>query len=164
MCLHPIRTPVKSLPVLNSALAGWDSAAFIHTSTEQGSGPQPGICRVGGFIAESLLGQGASPRFERILSRQRPLSRWRRIRSTTRGSAIKETIRMRAPQLHRRGSASKIFLIKRAHVLRASWKIRIVLPGRRRFCPSVESTEIRARWRMRHKTFGNAVPGPGYGR
>ena len=27
---------------------------------------------------------------------------------------------MRAPQLHRRGSASKIFLIKRAHVLRAS--------------------------------------------
>ena len=39
-------------------------------------------------------------------ARQRPLPRWRRIRSTTRGSLIKETMRLRAPQLHRRGSAS----------------------------------------------------------
>ena len=30
---------------------------FRHTSAEQAPDPQPGICRVGGFIAESLLGQ-----------------------------------------------------------------------------------------------------------
>jgi hypothetical protein len=51
---------------------------------------------------------------------QRSLSRCRRMRSTTRGSVIKETMRMRPPQEHRRGSASKIFLINRAHVLLAS--------------------------------------------
>jgi len=33
---------------------------------------------------------------------------------------MKETIRMRVPQEHARGSASKIFRIRRAHVLRAS--------------------------------------------
>jgi hypothetical protein len=51
---------------------------------------------------------------------QRRLSRWCRMRSTIRGSVMKETIRMRVPQEHARGSASKIFLIRRAHVLRAS--------------------------------------------
>jgi len=38
---------------------------------------------------------------------QRSLWRCRRMRSTTRGSVIKETIRMRAPQVQSRGSASK---------------------------------------------------------
>jgi len=33
---------------------------------------------------------------------------------------MKETIRMRVPQVQSRGSASKIFLSRRAHVLRAS--------------------------------------------
>ena len=51
---------------------------------------------------------------------ERGLARCCRIRSTTRGSVIKETMRMRPPQVHSRGSASKIFLIRRAHVLRAS--------------------------------------------
>jgi hypothetical protein len=36
---------------------------------------------------------------------------------------------MRAPQLHRSGSASKIFLIKRAHVLRAQVFVRFVFHG-----------------------------------
>jgi hypothetical protein len=51
---------------------------------------------------------------------QRSLSRWRRMRSTTRGSVINETICMRAPQAQTSGSTSKIFLSRRAHVLRAS--------------------------------------------
>ena len=42
------------------------------------------------------------------------------MRSTTRGSVIKETIRIRAPHVQTRGSTSKIFLSNRAHVLRAS--------------------------------------------
>ena len=51
---------------------------------------------------------------------QRSLCRWRRIRSITRGSGMKETIRMRSPHEQTRGSVSKIFLTKRAQVLRAS--------------------------------------------
>jgi hypothetical protein len=42
------------------------------------------------------------------------------MRSTTRGSVIKETMRMRVPHEQSRGSTSKIFLTRRAHVLRAS--------------------------------------------
>jgi hypothetical protein len=51
---------------------------------------------------------------------QRSLCRRRRMRSTTPGSVIKETMRMRAPQGQSRGSVSKIFLTRRAHVLRGS--------------------------------------------
>jgi hypothetical protein len=51
---------------------------------------------------------------------ERALCRWRTMRSITRGSVIKETMRLRRPQAHRSGSASKIFLINRTHVLRAS--------------------------------------------
>jgi hypothetical protein len=32
-----------------------------HTSAEPASGPQQGICRVGGFIAESLVPRRAEP-------------------------------------------------------------------------------------------------------
>jgi len=51
---------------------------------------------------------------------QHSLSRWRRMRPATRGSVIKETMRMRAPQAQSRGSTSRIFLSRRAQVLRAS--------------------------------------------
>ena len=40
--------------------------------------------------------------------------------STTRGSVINETMRMQPPLVHRREPTSKIFLINRAHMLRAS--------------------------------------------
>src|SRR4030042_5868630 len=43
-----------------------------------------------------------------------------RMRSTMRGSVIKETIRIRAPHLQTSGSTSKIFLSRRAQGLRAS--------------------------------------------
>jgi hypothetical protein len=46
------------------------------------------------------------------------LSRWRRMRSTTRGSVMKETIFISAPQLQRSGSTSKIYLIRRAQEAR----------------------------------------------
>jgi hypothetical protein len=51
---------------------------------------------------------------------QRSLCRWRKIRSITRGSVIREAMRMGAPQQQSRGSAATIFLTRRAHVLRAS--------------------------------------------
>ena len=51
-------------------------------------------------------------------SNGRPLSRWRRIRSTTRESVIKEMRRIRPPQGQSSGSASKIVRIRRAHVVR----------------------------------------------
>ena len=112
---------VQSLPVLNSALACWDFACvhphLYRTGVRSATGHLPCRrldCRIVAAAAGGALGSKGS------WARQRPLPRWRRIRSTTRGSVIKETMRMRAPQLHRRGSASKIFLINRAHVLRVS--------------------------------------------
>ena len=82
---------------------------------------------------------------------QRSLAQCRRIRSTTRGSVIKETMRMRPPQLHRRGSASKIFFINRAHVLRASLELselsrsESIAAGEPALSPSAGVAEIRAR-------------------
>jgi hypothetical protein len=52
---------------------------------------------------------------------ERGLSRCCKIRSTTRGSVIKDRMRIRPPHGQSRGSASKIFLINRAHVPRA-WR------------------------------------------
>ena len=78
--------------------------------------PLPNYC---GIFADGP-GWDRGSKGSRVL--ERPLSRRFRMRSTTRGSVIKDTMRMRPPQLHRRGSASKIFLIRRAHVLRASFE------------------------------------------
>ncbi len=50
---------------------------------------------------------------------ERGLSRCGRMRSTTRGSVIKDRMPIRPPHGQSRGSASKIFLIRRAHRLRA---------------------------------------------
>jgi len=94
-------------------------------------------------------GGGLATNGSRVL--QRPLSLCRRMRSTTRGSVIKETMRMRPPHGYNRGSASKIFLINRAHVLRASLEqSEMSCPpgfalGEAAFLSSAVATEIRPR-------------------
>ena len=67
---------------------------------------------------ETAAGGGLGSKGSRAF--ERGLWRCRKIRSTTRGSVIKDMMRMRPPHGHKRGSASKILLINRAHVLRIS--------------------------------------------
>jgi hypothetical protein len=92
-----------------------------HTSAGGALGGHPdGACRLIWHHWQERVSTGGARDSKGSFALQRSLSRWRRMRSTTRGSVIKETIRMRAPQAQIRGSASKIFLIRRAQVLRAS--------------------------------------------
>ena len=91
-----------------------------HNFIDQASDVQPNLWRPIGIIASLLTRHRAAP-----LSQTGPAfcsARFRdaAMRSTTRGSVIKKTMRMRPPQLQSKGSASNIFLIRRAHVLRAS--------------------------------------------
>ena len=73
---------------------------------------------------------------------QRSLAQCRRMRST---------MRMRPPQLQSRGSASKIFFINRAHVLRPSLELselsrsESIAAGEPALSPSAGVAEIRAR-------------------
>ena len=70
---------------------------------------------------------------------------------------------MRAPQVHSSGSASKIFLIRRAHVLRASLEpSELSRSGSIAAAESVLPPSGRG-WNRPRKIFDNAVPDPGYG-
>jgi hypothetical protein len=115
-----VRKLVKSLPVLNSASGARDFRPFRQTFTKQASGLQPGIGYPWNYCGKPTAAAGGARGSNGSWALQRPLWRWRRMRSTVRGSVIKETMRMRAPQVQRRGSVSKIFLIRRAQVLRSS--------------------------------------------
>jgi hypothetical protein len=68
-------------------------------------------------------GEGGARGSKGSFALQRSLSGWRRMRSTTRGSVINETMRMRLPHEHIRESAPKTLLIRRAHVLGTSLEI-----------------------------------------
>jgi hypothetical protein len=126
--------------------------AVRHTPTQQASHwttghlpPLPNYCR----IFADARGGGRGSNGSRVL--QRPLSRCRKMRSTTRGSVIKDTMRMRPPHVHNKGSASKIFLTNRAHVLRASLEqselspLRSFAVGARTGSASAGPTRIRPR-------------------
>ena len=82
---------------------------------------------------------------------ERGLSRCCRIRSTTRGSVIKDRMRIHPPHGQSRGSVSKIFLINRAHVLRASLKqsesscAGMIAAGKAALSPSAGSRRIQPR-------------------
>ena len=81
---------------------------FRHTFTDNRPAVSADItqqpsnyCRKSAAAAGGALGSKGSCAFERRLLR------CRRIRSTTRGSGIKDTMRMRPPHFHSRGPASK---------------------------------------------------------
>jgi hypothetical protein len=157
-CADPVRTPVKSLPVPNSARAAGDAADIqtnlhqtgVRSATKHLLYPR-NYCRESSVAPGDALGSTGS------WALQHPLSRCRRIRLTTWWSVIKETMRMRPPQLNSRGSASEIFLIRRAHVLRASLEkrefycSRCIAAAQAELLVSAGDVEIRAwlekRWR-----------------
>jgi hypothetical protein len=62
--------------------------------------------QIGHYAREPAPALGGARGSKGSFALQRSLSRWRRMRSTTRGSVIKETMRMRAPQAQSRGSTS----------------------------------------------------------
>ena len=112
----------NSLPAPSTALAAQDCAVARADHDRAGAWPASGWfpCDAGHYCPERVQAPGGARGSKGSFARQRSLSRWRRMRSTTRGSVIKETIRIRAPHLQTSGSTSEIFLSRRAHVLRAS--------------------------------------------
>jgi hypothetical protein len=116
------RKPGNSLPALSSPLSARDRAGGQAHLDPTGAWPACGrpLCDAGHHCRERARAHGGARGSKGSFALQPSLSRWRRMPSTTRGSVIKETIRIRAPQAHSRGSTSKIFLSRRAHVLRAS--------------------------------------------
>jgi hypothetical protein len=106
----------------SSAFAARDCAGARAHLDRTGAWPASGrhACDAEHYCQERVWALGGARGSKGSLVWQRSLSRWRRMRSTTRGSVIKETIIMRAPQAQTRGSTSKIFLTRRAHVLRVS--------------------------------------------
>ena len=106
----------------SSAFAARDCAIARAHLDRTGAWPASGqlTCDAGHYCRECVWALGGARGSKGSLVWQRSLSRWCRMRSTTRGPVIKETICMRAPQPQTRESTSKIFLSRRAHVLRAS--------------------------------------------
>ena len=113
--------PVQSLPVLCAARAGEAFGAQPDT-------PSPTRCRPANrtpAVPSALLNRyrhciGRRPRLERILSFAAPAFTMPQDAVDDPGIRNKGNNAHAAAAMHNRGSASKIFLIKRAHVLRAS--------------------------------------------
>jgi len=114
------------------------------------SGTRCGVIRLGGRRG-CRRGRARGSNGSRAL--QASLARCLRIRSTTRGSVMKETIFICAPQVHRRGSTSKILRSKRAQeALRArlesifSSSLFCCIPDGRQLWPSSPAIVTRARF------------------
>jgi len=102
----------SSLPTPSSTFAAQNCAGARAHLDRTGAWPASGghTGEAGHYCRERMWPPGGGRGSKGSFVLQRSLSRWRTMRSTTRGSVIKETICMRAPQAQTTGLTSKIFL------------------------------------------------------